>query len=82
MKKGKGTCPDITSPAMMKKCEDTKHNHNNYNEIETSLDIMDNGTEKFPDIIYPAKIEEYVNNKYDDNNENETDASMNTMNCG
>ena len=31
------TCSDITYPAIMVECEDTKHNDKNDNETETNL---------------------------------------------
>ena len=40
-KEVKRTSPDIKSPDMMEECEDMKHNDNNNNEIETSLDTWD-----------------------------------------
>ena len=61
MGEGEGTYPYITSPAIMVKFNDMKHNDKNDNETETSLDTLDKKTEKFPDITSPDMMQECGN---------------------
>ena len=45
-----------------------KHNDNNDNGSDASMDTTNKGKETFPDTTSPSMMEEFGNNKHNDNN--------------